>query len=746
MRGRAIGLVVACALVLLCLAPAALAMPAEGGGLGAKSLRPVSDHRLDPATAKQDGLRQVALERNVNAKELVYGGSVAEVGAGQYVELEREGEDAVWTVLGEFSDLGHNEIARPDRTVDNSTLWRPDFSRAYYQDILFSEGRYANSMRSYYIEQSSNRYAIHGDVTDWVEVPGAAAGYDDDLGGPAVWQFLQDSVDGWYEGQLAAGKTPAQIDAYLSDFDVWDRYDWDEDGNFDEPDGYIDHFQSVHAGEGNEAGGGVLGDDAIWSHSWFAYYNLIGAAGPSPEFLEGGIQIGESSFWVNKYTIQPENGGVGVFTHEFAHDLGLPDLYSYNGENSTGFWTLMSSGSWLSDGREDIGSRPNHLGAWEKFQLGWLNYDVAFSGDWSEHMLGPAEYNTALAQGLFVILPEKEVSNVLATPYEGSNLYYSGAGNNLDNRMYRQFTLPVGVVGLSAKVNYNIETDWDYAYVIVSPDGGANWKYVPTNRSTSTDPFGQNFGNGITGASAGWVDLTADLSAWAGTSVLIGFEYWTDVAVAESGFMVDNVLVTGSPVDGAESNTGWTYDPTDGFSVSSGTESAFYGNYYVAEYRTYRGYDATLRNAYNFGWSTDPVLFNWVERFPYQDGLLISYWDTSMTDNNVGGHPGEGLLLPIDAHPELLKRGDGGVWRNRVQAFDATFGLQRTEPVTLHYNGLTSVHPSLPAVPVFDDRLQYYRPANPLGGVINPNTGTQIRVRSMGSRNTYLRVQVQPVK
>ncbi|MHB1344573.1 MAG: FAD-dependent oxidoreductase [Thermoleophilia bacterium] len=57
--------------MLLCLAPAALAMPAEGGGLGAKSLRPVSDHRPDPATAKQDGLRQAALERNVNTTFLL---------------------------------------------------------------------------------------------------------------------------------------------------------------------------------------------------------------------------------------------------------------------------------------------------------------------------------------------------------------------------------------------------------------------------------------------------------------------------------------------------------------------------------------------------------------------------------------------------------------------------------------------------------------------------------------------------
>ncbi|HEY0776116.1 MAG TPA: hypothetical protein VGD51_18665 [Nocardioidaceae bacterium] len=52
-----------------------------------------------------------------------------------------------------------------------------------------------------------------------------------------------------------------------------------------------------------------------------------------------------------------------------------------------------------------------------------------------------------------------------------------------------------------------------------------------------------------------------------------------------------------------------------------------YSHYYMAENRTYGGYDATLETGpYNFGWlSTKP---NTVEHFPYQDGLLVWYWDT----------------------------------------------------------------------------------------------------------------------
>ena len=703
------------------------------------------DFRMDPLTSEQLALREKGLEALLNGKAY---GKTHEVARGQYVELEREGEDPVWTVLGEFGDFPQNNIAEPDREFDNTTLWEPDFNRDYYLDMLFNEGEDVNSMRNYYIEQSSNRYTVYGDVTDWALAPNDAATYDDDLGGPAVWQFLIDTTTDWYAQQIAAGKTAAEIDEYLSQFDVWDRYDWNGNGNFDEPDGYIDHMQFVHAGEGNEAGGGALGDDAIWSHSWFAYSNRVGIAGPSPDFLIGGVQIGDSSFWLNKYTIQPENGGVGVFAHEFAHDLGLPDQYDYTGENSTGFWTIMSSGSWLSQNDYDIGSQPNHLSAWGKFQLGWLNYEVAYAGSKSEHKLGPAETNTKQAQGLFVVLPPKSVTEQIADPYEGEYFYYSGAGNDLDNWMYNSYNLGTGS-SLSAMVNVQIELDWDYAYLVVSTDGGANWENVETNLSTNYDPNGQNFGNGITGNSgSGWVSLTANLSAFTG-DVLLGFRYWTDVAAVEPGFMVDNLALTGYDLDGGESDTGWTYD---GFRRTTGVESAFYSNYYVAEFRQYRGYDAGLANAYNFGWVGDTDLNNWVEHFPYQDGLLVSYWDNSFADNDVGDHCAAGrcggLLLPVDAHPELMDRADGGIWRNRVQTYDSTFGLEPTDAITLHWLGAESVHPSLPPVRVFDDMLSdwYYTDENPMGSVIVPETGTQIRIQSISAHNSFMQVQVRPSK
>lgn len=731
-------------LVLLVAALPAVAgasRPANNGIYDDPNFSPKNDNLSHPLGDQQAELKQKALDAKLNGKAF---GKTHEVARGQFVELERTGEDLIFTVLGEFNDFPHNNIAEPDRSVDNTTIWTDDFSRDYYMDLLFSEAPGDVSMRNFYIELSSNRYTVNGDVTKWVPVPGNAASYDDDLGGNAVWQFLEDSVDGWYANQMAAGMSQADINNYLSQFDIWDRYDWDGDGNFDEPDGYIDHFQSVHAGEGEEAGGGALGSAAIWSHRWYARFSQIGSAGPSADYLLGGVQIGDTNYWIGDYTIEPENGGVGVFAHEFAHDLGLPDLYAtQGGENSTGFWTLMSSGSWLGDGTIDIGSRPGHMGAWEKFQLGWLNYEVAFAGQQSQHRLGPAETNTKQAQGLFVVLPQKEVTANIGSPYAGSNFYYSGSGNNLDSLMYKSFNLPANSE-LTAMVNYEIELDWDYAYVVVSTDGGSTWVSVPTDHSTATNPNGQNFGNGITGDSGGWVALTANLSGYTG-DVLLGFRYWTDVAAVERGFMVDEISVNGSAPDGAEADAGWTFG--GGFRVSTGVESQLYNNYYVAEFRQYRGYDEGLRDGpYNFGFLDNLALGNWVEHFPYQDGLLVSYWDTSQPNNNTLQHPGKGLILPIDAHPEAMIRADGGIWRNRIQSYDSTFTLTPTDAITLHWLSQPSDHPSLPAAPIFDDNNTYYDPANPTGSVMNPNTGTQIRIKSINAQGTFMQIEVRPAK
>jgi len=760
MKAKWFGTLLIVTMLVVAMIPVASAAPAPPiDGLGLLYSSPVDD-AAHPLGDTQRDAKALAVEAKLHGKEDGDGNRrTHKVGLKHYVELDRLGEDTIWTILAEFGNTIHpvtqgtpgplhNQIPQPDRSVDNTTIWAPDFTKDYYENMLFSEAPGAVSMRNFYIEQSSNRYAVNGQVTDWVQVPFNEARYGTNICGgivcSTVWDFVNHGADSWYDTQIANGMTDADINAYLSQFDVWDRYDFDGDGNFDEPDGYIDHFQIVHAGEGEETGGGAQGEDAIWSHRWYAFFNLIGSVGPSPDYLLGGVQIGGSGYWIGDYTVEPENGGVGVFAHEFGHDLGLPDLYDTSGntggaENSTGFWTLYSSGSYGSTGKpeEGIGSKPIHMSAYEKLYLGWSNYTTVNYDQRAEVKLGPAEYNTKRAQQLVVTLPDKEVNSFIGDPYAGSYFYHSGSGNDLDNSMTRDVTLPAGTVTLSAQVRYEIELDWDYAYLTV------NGTSVATNLSTNTNPNGQNFGEGITGSSGGaWVPLTADLSAFAGQTVTLGFRYWTDGAVAEPGFGVDDIAITGLPLDDAETDPGWAYA---GFFRTTGTIVESFANFYVAEYRQYVGYDEGLRTGpYNFGFlDTKP---NWVEHFPYQDGLLVWYLDYSFPDNNVGDNCASGrcggFFLPVDAHPDLLLRPDNGqVWRPRIQSYDSTFGTQKTDKICLHVNTtFVQCYGNLRANPLFDDTQSYWVAPDPSIGHLGwssvplPGFGVKIRVVNMSHK------------
>ena len=175
----------------------------SAGGGPKDTLRGGITDRPGPLAQKQRELVSEAVQLKLKG-EIAADAKVAKVGKdkgakggkkgkkhkAKFVELERTGEDTIWSVLLEFgtdpathnhgdparaASLNHggtpgplhNQIAQPDRTVDNTTIWAPDFSKSYYDNLLFSESTGVSSMREFYIENSSGRYAVNGDVTDW---------------------------------------------------------------------------------------------------------------------------------------------------------------------------------------------------------------------------------------------------------------------------------------------------------------------------------------------------------------------------------------------------------------------------------------------------------------------------------------------------------------------------------------------------------------------------------------------------
>jgi immune inhibitor A len=397
-------------------------------------------------------------------------------------------------------------------------------------------------------------------------------------------------------------------------------------------------------------------------------------------------------------------------------------------------------------GDNAIGSRAADLGPWEKLQLGWLDYEIVAPGQQRTLELGPHEFNSEKPQAVVAVLPDKEVVTQLGAPATGANQWWSGTDDDYDATMTRQVTLPAGEATLSFQARWNIEDcdadPCDYAFVEV--DDGSGYKAIPGSITHADE------GNGIDGLQTAWTNATFDLSAYAGTTVGLRVRYSTDGAVQgqdpdlPGGIFIDDLVVTagGAAIftDGAESGAnGWALD---GFTAVGSTLTTLFDHFYLASNREYVAFDKYLQTGpYNFGTPTAP---NLVEHFPYQDGLLIWYWNTSVPDNDTTNHPGEGEILPIDAHPRVLFNLEGEPWRGRIQNYDAPFGLERTDSFRLRINGKLSLVRGQAGERTFRDRDpdRYFKPELPTNGVRVAGTGTRIRVVEENGTSVRIRVNI----
>jgi immune inhibitor A len=632
----------------------------------------------------------------------------------------------------------HNNIPDPAGlpAEDNNSMWVPDFSSQHYNKMLFTDrgitervrtdlrgpdGRRGVDISGYtmkrmYEEMSKDAYTVSGEATPWVTVPHSEGWYgasrcQQDENGDWVAPIPQ-AMNGHPDNPSGPGSLPIDAVAALAeqvpdfpfeDYDVEDQGDLDGDGNLYEPNGVIDHVVLVHAGEDKSGGGGAEGVYSIWAHS---------------STVPGGADIPGTDLKLANYIVQPEDSGVGVFAHEYGHDLGLPDLYDTSGagDSDVDFWDLMSSGSHSGP---IFQSMPTHMGLWDKWVLGWADPVEIDPGDRARSVLVGQTSRTpkGTADGIKVNLPDKVIT--LAEPHSGESMWYSGADQDwADVRMARTVEVPAGEdVRFWMWNDYVIEADWDYGFVEVSTDGGSTWTEQKvfdeagaevSTRDAYPDPNGRlhDFGDkryGLTGSTGGWRHDYVDLTPYAGTTVQVRLRYATDEAFVERGWFTDDLSVTADGEttwsDDAETDGDWslevgTFTDTSGAGWHRDSGTSVREHYYLVEWRNYDGFDEGLKYAYDTTYSRDA----WkVEKIRYNaPGALVWYRDSTWSDvNHVASNSfampsvgAKGGLLVVDSHFDPLRRtGDAAAadptalknLESRAQSSNAAFSLMPTK-------------------------------------------------------------------
>lgn len=237
-----------------------------------------------------------------------------------------------------------------------------DDPQEYYNDFLngdnFNRDKGVGSCRQYFVENSSGQFKPTFDVY-----------------GPVMMKNNRRYYGGGQE--LRAPEMVVEAVNFLDPDVDFTQYDHNNDG-------YVDSIYIIYADRG-EADSGI--SETVWPHSW--------------ELEEAGFNLVVDGVVVNTYGCSNELdgdtkvkivSGIGTFTHEFCHVLGLPDLY--NTVSSSDYstpceWSILDEGPYNGDGRV-----PPNMSSFERYSLGWLSpEEILCSGDYSLEYL--ADSNSA---------------------------------------------------------------------------------------------------------------------------------------------------------------------------------------------------------------------------------------------------------------------------------------------------------------------------------------------------------------
>lgn len=661
------------------------------------------------------------------------------------------------TILVDYQDYKYTEMITKESDEHCTGQNYSSYEKDLYEKLFYGTNGYTSvngkdyiTMRQYFRNISRNLYDLDGDVFGWYTAPNNAKYYGADNNNNGTEQdeaalLVKDGLN------LLMADQP-NLD--LSIYDRADPNDIDNDGNIYEPDGEIDVVIIIHAGRGEEWGGGSLGEDAIWPfRSSFA-----GDSGNNSLKVE--VPYGQNSIYANDFLVFEQDFPVSLAAHEYTHYLGMPDLY-YSGANPpVDEWSNMGGsytgpvpgalipalGAYCRDEMQQI-----HGGDWartETIQLGNITSDGM-----DVNISAASSANPTHNDLIKIDLGSKETT--INVPPEGNMCYYSTAGNDLNHTMTATVDLTsANKAMLSFKTWYDIDPEYDYASVQVREVGTSNWTAVEGNITTTAnpnddtpnDPTDRNPGHGITKDSGNqWVDAEFDLKAFKGKNLELKFNWWTDSNTPEQGIFIDDIKITadGNTIlqDGAESTSSFTLD---GFVTSNGKRSA--DHYYLLEWRNDKGADEALTHIiwYNEGSISNKGLVVW-----YIDELYMD--DRGKHDQDTVSHPGHLYAGIVDAgqYPVMYRyynEEETGTDRFEHQLHDAAFSLRREPNYQIAKSNYETVDVDDRMQPVFNDEYSYYNHEYRQRGMILPEYGLQFFIleEDAESKNAKIHIKLAP--
>lgn len=258
----------------------------------------------------------------------------------------------------------------------------------------FSDFRALGSAADYYRSVSNGKFKPQFDVYGPVKLQHPADWYCQIADDDPIWKRDENGKSqlSAYEQAVLKGNQPRYAFALVEALEALDDeidfslYDYDKDK-------IIDNIFFFYSGWGKAD---TLDPSSVWPHQGnFQQYTdtryLMGNLFKLPKQVRDGVEfvVYATSCELNSSSRiaadqKPWLNGIGTFCHEFAHVLGVPDLYDAKAQSggtasktkTPGDYTVMDSGAYNT-----LSTCPPMFSAYEQWMCKWLEYTDAADGE-----------------------------------------------------------------------------------------------------------------------------------------------------------------------------------------------------------------------------------------------------------------------------------------------------------------------------------------------------------------------------